>query len=212
MHWMSVIRGKGLIVVFIPYNENMDKILFDHIGKAYNAITPDFLDTGISNFFKNLGQISVIANDLLQFKLDQAANDTVRLLVNSTIGLLGIFDISSAGGHHSSDEDFGQTLAHWGVGSGPYIVMPFFGPATVRDATGLAVDSALNPLFYVDNDLTKAGLLSLNFVDIKSDLLSATDLIGEAALDEYDFVKSAYFEKRENQINDELFEDFSVVE
>ncbi len=191
------------------FNEVMDNIIFEPIGKVYDVLTPDIIDEGVSNFFGNLGQLSVIANDLLQFKFDQAANDTVRLFLNSTIGLFGFFDISSEGGLYSSEEDFGQTLAHWGIGSGPYLVVPFFGPTTVRGATRLVVDKTLlNPITYVDDDLTIAGLLTLNYVDFKSDILSTTDLIKEAALDEYSFVKNAYFEKRANQISGGEFEDF----
>jgi len=201
--WEGMNRGA------FSFNQTMDKILFDPIGNVYNAITPDIIDNGISNFFDNLGQLSVIANDILQFKFDQAVNDTVRLLVNSTIGLLGFIDVSAAGGHYSSDEDFGQTLAHWGVGPGPYLVVPFFGPATVRNATGVLVDTGiLNPIFYLEDDLTKASLLTLNYVDFKSDLLSTVDLLKEAALDEYEFTKNAYFEKRASQINDTEFTDF----
>ena len=195
------------------FNETMDNLLFDPISKGYDAITPDFIDNGITNFFSNLGEISVIANDLLQFKFAQATSDVARFIFNSTIGVLGFFDVSSSLGFPEHDEDFGQTLAHWGVGSGPYLVVPFFGPATVRDAAGFAVDGiVLNPVSYLDNDLVVAGLLSLNYVDVKSDLLSAGDLIGEAALDEYEFLKNAYFEKRSSQINDNAFEDFPEEE
>jgi phospholipid-binding lipoprotein MlaA len=191
------------------FNQVLDDVIFNPIGKVYNAITPEFVDTGVSNFFANIGQVAVIANDILQFKFDQAANDTVRLFLNSTIGLFGFFDVASEGNLHSSDEDFGQTLAHWGVGPGPYFVVPFFGPATVRDAAGFAVDrSVFGPIAYIDDDAVRAGLLTLEYVDFKSDVLSTTDLVKEAALDEYDFTKNAYFEKRSSQINGEMLEDF----
>jgi phospholipid-binding lipoprotein MlaA len=191
------------------FNQTMDDIIFNPVGKIYNAVTPEFLDTSITNFFGNLDQIAVIVNGLLQFKFDQAVNDTVRLFLNSTIGLLGFLDVSSSAGLHSSGEDFGQTLAHWGVESGPYLVVPFFGPATVRDATGFAVDrSVFSPIFYIEDDMTEAGLLSLNYVDFKSDLLSTVDLLKEAALDEYEFIKNAYFEKRASQINGGEFPDY----
>lgn len=190
------------------FNETMDSFIFDPVSKVYDFITPDPIDNGVSNFFSNIGQLPAIANSILQFKFEQAANDSVRFFINSTFGLLGFFDILGSD-LPSSDEDFGQTLAHWGVGPGPYLVAPFFGPTTVRDATGFAVDGiALNPVSHIDNDLTRAGLLSLNFVDVKSDLLSAGDLIGEAAVDEYEFIKNAYFERRASQINDSAFEDF----
>ena len=191
------------------FNETMDAVLFDPIGKVYDFITPDFLDNGVTNFFSNIAQVPVIANDILQFKFDQAVNDTVRLFLNSTVGLLGFLDVSSEAGLPSSKADFGQTLAHWGVDSGPYLVMPFFGPGTVRHAAGYAVDSALNPMFYIDNDLTKAGLLSLAFVDVKSDLLSAVNLLEEAAVDKYEFTKNAYFEKRTSKISGNVFTDYS---
>tara|TARA_R110000782_G_scaffold186176_11_gene276428 strand:+ start:1184 stop:1897 length:714 start_codon:yes stop_codon:yes gene_type:complete len=190
------------------FNETMDTVLFDPIGKVYDFITPDFLDSGITNFFKNIAQVPVIANDILQFKFDQAVNDTVRLFLNSTVGLLGFLDVSTEAGLPSSKADFGQTLAYWGVDSGPYLVMPFFGPGTIRHAAGYAVDSALNPMFYIDNDLTKAGLLSLAFVDVKSDLLSAVDLLEEAAVDKYEFTKNAYFEKRASKISGNEFADY----
>jgi len=149
------------------FNQGMDTVLFDPISKVYQAITPDVVDEGVSNFFSNLGEISNIANGILQLKIDQA----------------------------------GQTLAHWGVGPGPYLVAPFFGPTTLRDSTILIVDAGLlNPVFYLDNTVLKAGLLTLDYVDFKADLLSAKGILEEAALDEYEFVKSAYFEKRASQI------------
>ena len=191
------------------FNQTMDDMIFNPVGRVYNAITPEIIDNGVTNFFANIGQLSVIANDLLQFKFDQTVNDTVRLFLNSTIGLLGFFDVSSSAGLHSSKEDFGQTLAYWGAGPGPYLIVPFFGPATVRDAAGFAVDrSVFSPIFYIDNDTTESGLLSMNYIDFKSDLLSTRDLIGEAALDKYEFIKNAYFEKRASQINDEEYTDF----
>jgi len=185
------------------FNQGMDKVIFDPLSKLYQAITPEFVDKGITNFFSNLGDIAVVANDILQFKITQAYSDTVRFLVNSTLGLLGFFDVSSTMGLDKHNEDFGQTLAHWGVGSGgPYLVVPFFGSYTFRHATGAVADSVLNPVFYLESDELRAGLLTLNYVDVKSDLLIAKDLAAEAALDEYEFIKNAYFTKRESLIND----------
>ena len=185
------------------FNQTMDNILFDHVSKLYQAITPDFVDKGVSNFFSNLNDIAVVANDLLQFKINQALSDATRFVFNSTIGLAGFFDVSTAMDLPKHDEDFGQTLGYWGVGSGPYLMIPFFGPSSFRDVTGHVVDRGLlNPVFYIDDDAIKAGLLTLNYVDFKADLMSARKLVGEAALDEYEFIKSAYFEKRQNQIHD----------
>ena len=185
------------------FNETMDDALFDPFAKVYQAITPEFLDRGITNIFSNLNDIAVVVNDLLQFKLQQALVDATRFIYNSTAGIGGFFDVSTPIGMPKNDEDFGQTLAHWGIGSGPYLMIPFFGPSTIRDAAGHAVDRGLlNPVFYIQDDALQAGLLSLNYLDFKADLVSARSLIAEAALDEYEFIKNAYFEKRASQISD----------
>ena len=186
------------------FNQGIDKVLFNPIAKLYQAITPDFVEKGISNFFNNIDDISIIANDILQLKIGQAYMDTARFVFNSTLGLAGFRDVSSQMGLEKHDEDFGQTLAVWGVGAGPYIVVPIFGPTTLRDSTSLVVDDVLlNPVTYLNNnDALKAGILTLNFIDIKADLLTANDLIDEAALDQYEFTKNAYFSRRESLIND----------
>ncbi|MDX1519565.1 MAG: VacJ family lipoprotein, partial [Gammaproteobacteria bacterium] len=177
--------------------------VFDPISKVYKAITPEFVDTGITNMFSNVRDISVIANDILQFKFSQALSDLARFVFNTTLGLLGFFDVSTKMGFEKHHEDFGQTLATWGMGPGPYLMVPFFGPSTIRDATGFAVDTGLlNPIFYIEDELTRAGLLTLNYVDFKADLTTAENLLEEAALDKYEFLKNAYFEKRESLIND----------
>ena len=191
------------------FNQTMDEIVFNPISKFYRAITPDIVEKGVKNFFSNLGDLSVIANEILQLKFDKAASDVSRVLVNSSIGLLGFFDISSEIGLPKHNEDFGQTLALWGFEPGPYIVVPFFGPATFRDLSSLVIDKGiLNPMFYIEDDMTKAGLLTLNYVDFKSRFSSTNDLIGVAALDEYEFIKNAYFEKRAYEINDGNVIDF----
>jgi phospholipid-binding lipoprotein MlaA len=191
------------------FNEAMDNALFSPISRAYKTIVPDIIDRGVTNFFNNLDDIAVVANDLMQLKIDQALSDATRFIFNSTIGLLGFFDISSYISLPKHDEDFGQTLAHYGVGSGPFLMAPFFGPTTLRDATGFLVDrSLLSPIFYLDDAELQAGLLTLNYIDVKADLLSAKKILGEAALDEYEFIKNAYFEKRANQINDGAMPEF----
>ena len=140
---------------------------------------------------------------ILQLKIGQAVSDIARFICNTTIGLLGFFDISTQFGLPKHKEDFGQTLAQYGFGSGAFLVVPFFGPTSIRDAAGFGIDNALlSPVAYVDNSAHRAGLLSLEYVDFKADLLSANRLISEAALDEYEFIKNAYFEYRNNLIND----------
>ena len=185
------------------FNNAVDSAVIDPITGIYRAITPQFVDQGISNFFSNLNDISVVANDIMQFKLDQALRDSARFVVNSTMGLLGFFDVAEKMNLPKNNEDFGQTLATWGVDSGPYLMVPFFGPTTLRDAARFPVDNLLlNPVTYLENDTLRAGLFGLNYVDIKSDLLTATEFVGQASLDEYEFIKNAYFERRETLIND----------
>ena len=195
---------EGFNRTMYSFNQGMDKVLFNPVAKFYQAITPDFIEKGISNIFNNIDDISIIANDILQLKIGQAYSDIARFVFNSTLGFAGFRDVSSQMGLEKHDEDFGQTLAVWGVGAGPYIVTPFFGPTTLRDATSLVVDDILlNPVAYLNNnDALKAGILTLNYIDIKADLLTTNELVNEAALDQYEFTKNAYFSKRESQIND----------
>ncbi len=191
------------------FNKTFDSAIIEPVSGIYRAITPDVVDRGISNFFSNVNDISVVANDLLQFKIAQAFSDAARFIFNTTLGLLGFFDVASHMDLPKHNEDFGQTLGAWGVGPGPYLVAPFFGPTSLRDTTRFAVDAALlSPIFYLDNDLLRAGLLTINYVDFKSDLISTTELVEEAAIDEYEFIKNAYLERRENQVNDREFSEF----
>ncbi len=185
------------------FNKAMDKGLFNPIGELYDAILPEFVDRGISNFFSNLNDISVIVNDILQLKIGQAVADFARMIFNSTIGLLGFFDVSSNLGLPKHREDFGQTLAKWGFDSGPYLVIPLFGPTTLRAATSFGMDATLlNPVSYVNNTAYLSGLMSLNYIDFKADLLSTGDLLGIAAVDEYEFVKSVYLQHRDRLVHD----------
>ena len=203
--WEGVNRG------VYNFNNAADKYLLNHIANFYNFITPDFIDNGVTNFFDNLRQIPAIANDLLQLKFDKAVNDLSRFMINSSWGLLGFNDVVG-NNIPPGEEDFGQTLAHWGVGSGPYIVLPLLGPSSVRDATGFVADIFINPVTYIDNNDVTLGLFALSAVDIKSDLLSARDVIGEAAIDEYEFLKNAFFERRKVMINDGAVDDFPFDE
>lgn len=198
------------------FNQGADKVVFNPLGRGYNAVTPEVVDRGVTNFFSNLGEISNFVNNVLQLKVDGAANTVVRFMINTTLGIGGFFDVAGDSGVPQESEDFGQTLAYWGVDSGPYLVLPILGPSTVRDTGGRAADSFLNPVMYVESDAAQYGLVALGVVDTKSDLLGTTDLVKDAALDEYDFVKNAYFERRRSQINEdtdpredeESYEDF----
>lgn len=201
------------------FNEFIDKILFKPLMDLYKAITPDILDQAISNFFDNLNDVIVVINDFLQFKFKQMISDIFRFIFNTTLGLAGLFDVSTDMGFVKHHEDFGQTLGVWGFNSGPYLVIPFLGPSSVRDAIGrFALGGWLNsPISYLtDNDTYRYGLMSLRYIDYRADNLSAEKLIGEAALDKYEFTKTIYLERREDLVHDRDgegagdFEDFDL--
>lgn len=185
------------------FNDGFDKVILKPVATGYNKITPRPVDKGISNFFGNLEDVVTTINNLLQFKLKRSGSDAVRVIVNSTIGLLGFLDVASSMGFDKHNEDFGQTLGYWGVGNGPYLVLPFLGPSTLRDTAGLVVDSlAFDPIYWVDHVPTRNSLIAVKTVDTRADLLGASKVLEEAAPDKYDFHKESYFQKREYDIND----------
>lgn len=190
------------------FNEGVDKLLLKPVAETYKAIMPDPVDQGVSNFFSNLNDMIVISNDVLQFKFKQAASDTGRFLVNSTVGLLGVFDIATHFGMPKHDEDFGQTLGYWGVGSGPYLILPFFGPSTVRDTIGLSVDILLDPRVYYassQGNNTRNFFIGTNVIrgiDARADLLDMEKVLQVAALDKYSYLRDAYLARREYLIYD----------
>jgi phospholipid-binding lipoprotein MlaA len=194
---------EGMNRKVFSFNEFMDQHLFDPIARVYNEVMPRLVNRSVSNFFSNIDDLAVIANDVLQFKPGQAVSDMARFVFNSTIGIGGLFDVSTRLGLPKHDEDLGQTFAVWGIGSGPYLIAPFLGPMTLRSAAGYGVQTAfLTPVAYIGDDAYRAGVLSLAYVDFRADNLSTSKLIGEAALDKYEFIKNAYFQRRDNLIHD----------
>ncbi len=187
------------------FNDTVDGAVLKPLTKGYKAVTPDVVETGVSNVFSNLGEVGNIVNGLLQFKLGQASNDTGRLLVNSTFGLAGLFDVAKHMGlEKGTGEDFGQTLAAWGVESGPYIVLPLLGPSTIRDGVGLPADSYLNPVSHIDHVPTRNTAYGAGLLDTRSSLLGAESAISG---DRYSFIRDAYLQRREYLINDGAVED-----
>jgi phospholipid-binding lipoprotein MlaA len=194
------------------FNDTLDQYALKPVAKGYNAVTPTPVKKGVSNFFSNLGDVVVIFNDLLQFKFGQFFSDSGRLLINSTIGIYGLIDWASDMGLEKHNEDFGQTLGTWGVTSGPYLVMPFFGPGSVRDTTGLVVDSNnFSPIqlevhegtpFPDRNSNVSFSLTLINAVDRRAKLLKAERLLNLAALDPYIYIREAYLQRRYNQVHD----------
>ena len=188
------------------FNHHLDKWLLKPVTKGYKWITPDPVERGVSNVFGNLKEVINIPNDLLQGKFKQAANDTGRLLVNTTIGVGGIFEVADSMGLKKSEgEDLGQTLATWGVPAGPYVVVPFFGPSTLRDLPAGAVDSlAFDVVRYEDNVSLRNSIYGLRAIDTRSQLLDSEELLSG---DRYTFIKDAYLQRREYLVNDGEVED-----
>ncbi|NML31407.1 MlaA family lipoprotein [Paraburkholderia antibiotica] len=181
--------------VIFNFNDGVDRYVAVPVAKGYQKVTPQPLRTAVSNFFSNLGDLSNAANALLQLKITDATEDIMRFAMNSVFGIGGLLDFATPAGLPKHHQDFGLTLGHWGVPSGPYLVLPLFGPSTVRDSMGLVVDVKFNPLNYIE-PATRNPLYVLQFVSTRSDLLGATDLLQQAALDKYSFVRDAYTQQR----------------
>lgn len=185
------------------FNDGFDRAIAKPVAQGYKALVPDLVRTGVGNFFSNLEDLWIAANNLLQGKVATAADDFGRFFLNSTFGFFGVLDFASEVGLEKHNEDFGQTLAHWGVGSGPYLVLPFMGPSTVRDALGrLVVDSQADFVIQADHVPTRNSLFALRVVDTRADLLDASRVLEEAALDKYNFVRDAFLQRRRNLIFD----------
>lgn len=184
------------------FNEGLDEYVLRPVAEGYDAVLPSPIKKGITNFFSNLGDIFVILNDLLQFKFSQAVEDTGRFVFNSTIGLYGLFDVATPMGLPKHDEDFGQTLATWGVGDGPYIVLPFFGSRTLRSTAGLITESAYDPVYDIKPEDNMYGTVLLRVVDSRYQLLKASRIVDQAAIDKYSFLRDAYLQYRKNLIYD----------
>jgi len=196
------------------FNDTIDRSLLQPLAEGYQAALPAPVSRSISNLFSNLDDVTVLANDLLQLKFDQAAQDLTRIVFNSSFGLFGLFDVATAWGLPKHDEDFGQTLGYWGIPSGPYLVLPLLGPSTLRDAGGRVADLATDPRRDIPDSGDQNRLRALNIVDSRANLLRTGELIDQAALDPYLFVRDAYLQRRTNQIYDgeppadELFDPF----
>ena len=192
------------------FNEVVDDNILEPAAKTYKYITPDPIETGVSNFFSNLGEVSTIANDVFQFKFKQAGYDFLRFSINTTIGVFGIFDVATSVGLNKNKEDFGQTLGYWGVPQGPYLVLPFFGSSSFRDAPGLYADRQISPVEQLHNK-EELALDTLSIIDIRARLLRATKILDTAAKDKYIFIRESYLQKRESMVNDGASEeDFEI--
>lgn len=199
---------EGMNRKVFAFNEFVDKYLFKPIAKSYDWLTPAPIDNGISNVFDNLQDVGIFLNNALQGKFEHAFGDAGRVLVNSTVGVAGIFDVATGFGLEKHEEDFGQTFAVWQVGSGPYLVLPFLGPSTVRDAVGRIPDAYALPQRYLDHVPTRNSVYGVDLVDTRADLLEHEKLIQG---DKYSFVRDAYLQRRAFLISDgEVEDDFTA--
>ena len=186
------------------FNEVADDYVIKPIAEAYKFVLPEFARTGVTNFFGNINDVLIAANNLLQGKPGNAANDIGRFLINSTIGILGLFDVATDMGMDKNREDFGQTLGVWGLSDGPYVVLPFFGPSNVRDTVGFVVDIETDFILNSNklNRDQKTSSTVLRAINRRADLLDAGQLLEDAAFDKYSFMRDGYLQRRRNQIHD----------
>ena len=198
--WESVNRP------IFRFNDTVDTYALKPIAQGYEFITPQFLEDGIHNMFKNIGDVTNLANNVFQLKPAAAGVDTARLIFNTTFGLLGFFDVGTKMGLQRNDEDFGQTLGYWGVPSGPFVMLPLLGPSTVRDAVAKYPDTYTQPYRYIDHVPTRNTALGVQLVDTRASLLSAEKLING---DKYIFIRNAYMQNREFKVKDgKVVDDF----
>jgi phospholipid-binding lipoprotein MlaA len=186
------------------FNEQLDKYIAKPVAQGYKDITPDTVEESVTNVFDNAGNVVTITNDVFQLKGHQAASDTARFLLNSTFGLLGIFDVASKVGLEKHKEDFGQTFGYWGVDSGNYIVWPILGPSTLRDSVGMVPDRAIDPISNWHNVSQRNTATGLKMVDTRANLLDAEKVISG---DRYLFIRDAYLQHREYLVQDGEVED-----
>ena len=209
--WESFNRG------VYRFNDALDRALLKPIARGYKAVTPNPVRRGIGNMLANLAYPTVIVNNVLQGKVGDAVSDSGRFLLNSTVGVAGLFDVATPAGLQKHDEDFDQTLAVWGVPRGPYLTLPFLGPSSVRGAFARPVDFWTNARRYLDDASIEDKLIVLDIIDARESLLALDDQV-EASSDPYIFIRESYLQNREFRIydgnppEDDLFDDISDEE
>jgi phospholipid-binding lipoprotein MlaA len=181
--------------VIFTVNDKVDQAVAVPIAKGYQKVTPQPIRQAVSNFFSNIGDLDNFANSMLQLHITEAMETLMRFTMNSIFGVGGLFDIATQAGLPKHRQDFGLTLGRWGMPSGPYLVLPLFGPSSFRDSVGFAVDFRFNPIHYMEWQ-PRTVLYGVQFVSVRSDLLGATSLLEQAALDKYSFVRDAYTQQR----------------
>ncbi|WKZ57123.1 MAG: VacJ family lipoprotein [Bdellovibrionota bacterium] len=192
------------------FNDNVDRAVIEPVAKGYRDIVPDPIKEMVNNFFENLRYPVYLVSDVAQLKFDQVGEHTARFMLNSTLGVGGLFDVAARHGHEVHVEDTGTALAYWGMPAGPYLVLPFLGPSNVRDALGLLADNFLNPLYWVayksddagTSDRVAYGSTALRVIHSRYELLDAVETTREGSLDPYTFIQSSYYQYREGLVYD----------
>ena len=188
------------------FNEVVDDTILEPVAEGYRYITPDPIEDSITNFFNNLGEINTIVNSALQLKLDKTISSSSRFVINSTVGVLGLFDVATTLGIDRHREDFGQTLGHYGISPGPYLVLPFFGPSSLRDAPGFYIDvlieKDISPIHTELHHEERQIIQATNVIDTRANLLKATKILDTAAKDKYIFLRESYLQRRAKLVTD----------
>ena len=187
---------EGLNRATYAFNDAVDRAVLEPVAKGYQTVTPGFVRAGVTNLFTNIGDVATSLNNLLQGKPSDAASDAGRFIINSTLGVLGLFDVATPMGLEKHDEDFGQTLGKWGVSSGPFLMIPLMGPSTLRDAVGRPVDGYAGYFRYIDHIRTRNATFALEIIDLRAHFLGASSTLDAAALDKYQFIRDAYLQRR----------------
>ena len=193
---------EGFNRAMFSFNDTIDKAALKPAATVYKKVLPSFMQTGVNNFFGNLADVWSAANNLMQGKGEAGMSDVTRVALNSTFGLLGVLDIASEAGLQKHNEDFGQTLGHWGVAPGPYLMLPLLGASTLRDTVALPLDFKADLLQYKEPVYLRNIGTATRLVDKRAVVLDASNLMEEASLDRYQFLRDAYLQRRESQVRD----------
>jgi phospholipid-binding lipoprotein MlaA len=187
---------EGLNRTVFKFNDTIDTYALKPVAKGYQWAVPQPVRSSVTNFFSNVGDVYIAANELLQLKIADGVGDVMRVVINTVFGVGGLFDVATLAKLPKHSADFGVTLGHYGVPSGPYLVLPLLGPSTVRDTAGLAVDYYGNPLSYVQPSSVSWALYGVNLVNTRANLLTTVDVLSGAAIDKYSFIRNAYLQRR----------------
>jgi phospholipid-binding lipoprotein MlaA len=184
------------------FNDVLDNNVVKPVAEGYKAVVPALVRTGVTNVLGNIGDVWSVANHLLQGKLQDGMEMGMRVIVNTTFGLAGLLDPASEMGLTRRSEDFGQTLGRWGVGPGPYVVLPLLGPSSLRDALSWPVDRVISPSTLPATEAGRYTVTALELINTRTNLLSTTALLDQVALDRYSFLRDAYLSRRLDQVYD----------